>query len=86
MESTAAKMRGKVGTEVSLTLLPFGKELQEKKTVSLIREKISLSPVSLNLDTHTGSIPIGYIRLNQFSANAAQEISNAITNLEKQGA
>ena len=86
LDEAAAKMRGKVGTEVSLTLLPFGKELQEKKTVSLIREKISLSPVSLNLDTHTGSIPIGYIRLNQFSANAAQEISNAITNLEKQGA
>ena len=86
LDEAAAKMRGKVGTEVSLTLLPFGKELQEKKTVSLIREKISLSPVTLNLDTHTGSIPIGYIRLNQFSANAAQEISNAITNLEKQGA
>jgi carboxyl-terminal processing protease len=86
LDEAAAKMRGKVGTKVSLTLLPFGKELQEKKTVSLIREKISLSPVSLNLDTHTGSIPIGYIRLNQFSANAAQEISNAITNLEKQGA
>ena len=86
LDEAAAKMRGEVGTEVSLTLLPFGKELQEKKTVSLIREKISLSPVSLNLDTHTGSIPIGYIRLNQFSANAAQEISNAITNLEKQGA
>ena len=86
LDEAAAKMRGKVGTKVSLTLLPLGKELQEKKTVSLIREKISLSPVTLNLDTHTGSIPIGYIRLNQFSANAAQEISNAITNLEKQGA
>ena len=86
LDEAAAKMRGKVGTKVSLTLLPLGKEPQEKKTVSLIREKISLSPVSLNLDTHTGSIPIGYIRLNQFSANAAQEISNAITNLEKQGA
>jgi carboxyl-terminal processing protease len=30
--------------------------------------------------------PVGYIRLNQFNANAAQEVAHAIYGLEKQGA
>jgi carboxyl-terminal processing protease len=86
LDEAAARMRGKQGTKVSLTILPAAKTLPDTRTVSLIREKISLSPVAVNLDKQSAPLPIGYIRLNQFSANAAQEVATAINNLEKQGA
>lgn len=78
LDEAAAKMRGKVGTKVSLTV---ESEQESSHRVELIRDKIALNPVSSRLD---GSI--GYIRLNQFSANATQEVAHAISNLEKQGA
>jgi carboxyl-terminal processing protease len=52
----------------------------------LIRDRISLNPVFANLDQQSGDLPLGYIRLSQFSANAAQEVAAAVADLEKQGA
>ncbi|WP_013320294.1 carboxyl-terminal processing protease CtpA [Gloeothece verrucosa] len=85
LDEAAAKMRGPKGTKVSLTILPNGQQESQQRTVDLIRDRISLSSVYASLDQH-GSIPIGYIRLTQFSANAAKEVSQAIKELEKQGA
>jgi carboxyl-terminal processing protease len=85
LDEAAAKMRGQTGTKVSLKIQPHGKEANDVRIVDLLRDRISLNPVYANLDRQSG-IPIGYIRLNQFSANAATEISRAVDKLEQQGA
>jgi carboxyl-terminal processing protease len=38
------------------------------------------------LDSQKDGVPVGYIRLTQFSANATAEVADAINRLEKQGA
>lgn len=83
LDEAAARMRGPRGTVVSLTVRPNGKD--NIREVKIVRDRISLSPVFATLDTQTANIPVGYVRLSQFSANAAQEIAHAINDLEKQG-
>lgn len=91
LDEAAVRMRGVKGTTVSLTLQPppTGKNPTDPdpiRTVSIVRDQISLSPVYAALDQSTPTHPIGYIRLSQFSANATKEVGNAIANLQKQGA
>jgi len=83
LDEAAAKMRGPVGTTVTLKIQ--GKE-GEAKAIELIRDRIALNPVYATLDSQQDSIPVGYIRLTQFSANAPSELTNAVNKLEKQGA
>ncbi len=72
-------IRGPVGTEVTLTIRRGDQELEFK----LQRARIELHPVRYSLqDTPLGKV--GYIRLNQFSANAAGEMREAIQDLERQ--
>lgn len=55
----------------------------QQKDYQLTRARIELHPVRYSYQkTPTGGV--GYIRLNQFSANAAPEMRNAIQDLEKQ--
>ncbi|MGK7928943.1 MAG: carboxyl-terminal processing protease CtpA [Spirulina sp.] len=84
LDEAAMKMRGKVGTQVELTL--ERKDETEGETVEIIRDRIALNPVSAHLDTTSGTIPIAYLRLSQFSANATRELAHAIADLEAQGA
>jgi carboxyl-terminal processing protease len=77
-------MRGPVGTTVSLKVKSKAKE-GSIRTVDLVRDRISLNPVYATLDTYN-NVPIGYLRLNQFSANAAMEIAHAVNKLEQEGA
>lgn len=85
LDDAAAKMRGQIGTKVSLKIQPHDKEETDFRLVDLVRDRISLNPVYASLDKQ-GNVPIGYIRLNQFSANATEEISRAVSTLNKQGA
>ncbi|EAZ92158.1 carboxyl-terminal processing protease CtpA [Crocosphaera chwakensis] len=85
LDEAATKMRGPRGTTVSLTILPYQKE-SDVRDIKIVRDRISLSPVTASLNQPIPNLPIGYIRLNQFSANAAQEMAEAINNLEKEGA
>ncbi|WP_009543917.1 carboxyl-terminal processing protease CtpA [Crocosphaera subtropica] len=85
LDEAATKMRGPRGTTVSLTILPYQKE-SNVRDIEIVRDRISLSPVTASLNQPTPNLPIGYIRLNQFSANAAEEMAEAIYNLEKEGA
>jgi len=82
LDEAATRMRGRIGTKVTLKVQTPGKEPQE---IELQRDKITLNPVYAQLDTTTGQA-IGYIRLTQFSANASKEVAHAITNLESKGA
>ena len=85
LDEAAAKMRGPAGTKVAIRVQSTGDKADKPRTVNLIRDRISLNPVYANLDTHSDK-PIGYIRLNQFSANAAAEIAHGVNQLEKEGA
>ncbi len=84
LEEAATKMRGRQGTAVSLGVKSLGEE--EIRVVRIVRDRISLNPVYARLDTESSSIPVGYIRLSQFSANATTEIAHSIKNLQREGA
>lgn len=72
-------IRGKPGTEVTLTIQRDQEEIDYKIT----RARIEIHPVRYSYrDTSIGGI--GYIRLNQFSAIAAQEMRDGIKDLESQ--
>ena len=71
-------IRGQPGTQVNLTISRNGqiKEFQIK------RAQIEIRPVRYSYQTSsTGGI--GYIRMNEFSANAPAEMQDAIKSLEK---
>ena len=84
LDEAAAMMRGKIGTKVSLRL-QSDRDKAKPRTVEVVRDRISLNPVYTALDTSTEQ-KIGYVRLNQFSANAAQEIAHGVFDLERKGA
>ncbi|MEQ9549076.1 MAG: S41 family peptidase [Coleofasciculus sp. G3-WIS-01] len=70
-------IRGKPGTDVTLTIQRDEEQIDYKIT----RARIEIHPVRYSYrSTPTGGI--GYIRLNQFSAIAAQEMREAIKELE----
>ncbi len=72
-------IRGQEGTPVTLTIQRGNQE----KDYQLTRARIEIRPVRYSLqNTPTGQV--GYIRLNQFSANAAEEMQDAIKDLETQ--
>jgi carboxyl-terminal processing protease len=76
-------MRGAVGTKVSLVV---EREGQAQREIELKRDRIAVNPVVAQLQTSSKEVPIGYIRLTQFNANAVAEVAHAIASLEKQGA
>jgi carboxyl-terminal processing protease len=82
LDTAAVKMRGAKGTNVSLLIQTADKSPRE---IILIRQKIELNPVTAELHTENGR-KIGYLRLAQFSAKAAQELGDNITKLKQQGA
>lgn len=84
LDEAAARMRGPTGTKVSLQIQSSAEE-NPIRNVQLVRDRISLNPVYAKLDK-LNSKSIGYIRLNQFSANAAQEIAHSVDRLQRQGA
>jgi carboxyl-terminal processing protease len=78
VNAAVALIRGQPGTQVKLTILRNG----QQKDFQIKRARIEIHPVRYSSqNTPTGSV--GYIRLNQFSANAAAEMRDAIKELEK---
>ncbi|MFM9265534.1 carboxyl-terminal processing protease CtpC [Tychonema sp. BBK16] len=71
-------IRGQVNTEVTLTIVRKNKEIEFK----LKRAKIEIHPVRYSVQKSSIG-EIGYIRLNQFSANAASEMRSSMEDLEK---
>jgi carboxyl-terminal processing protease len=72
-------IRGPAGTQVKLTVLRGTQELE----FSIKRARIEIHPVRYTLQkTPIGNV--GYVRLITFSANATEEMRNAIQDLEKQ--
>jgi len=83
IDEAAARMRGPAGTKVTLKV-QAGNE--EPKYIELVRDRIALNPVYFTLAQQPDGLPVGYIRLTQFSANATEGIAEAIDSLESQGA
>ena len=78
LEATAARLRGSVGSQVVLTLLP--PEEEEPLELTLERRNIDLRPVRtrrLRSDAHT----LGYIRITQFSESVPDQVREAIEDL-----
>ncbi len=83
LDEAAARMRGPIGTSVTLRIQ--GKD-GVPKSIELVRSRIALNAVYAVLDSQPDGVPVGYIRLTQFSANAPAEVADAINRLEEQGA
>ncbi len=82
LDEAATKMRGPMGSRVSLVVEHDG----EAREIQILRDRIAVNPVVAGLHTSPKGVPIGYIRLTQFNANAVTEVAHAIARLEKQGA
>jgi carboxyl-terminal processing protease len=80
LNDAVSKIRGQVGTSVTLTIRRGDEELD----VPIARARIEIHPVRYNAQAGPEG-QVGYIRLNQFSANAAEEMGEAIKDLESQG-
>ncbi|MBD2499094.1 carboxyl-terminal processing protease CtpC [Anabaena azotica] len=72
-------IRGAAGTPVTLTI----QRNNQQKQFKITRARIEIHPVRYS-QKQTPVGKVGYIRLNQFSANASKEMQEAIRNLEKQ--
>lgn len=81
VEDASSLIRGEVGTKVNLEIRR-GK-VPESFTVSLQRARIELPTVRYSAN-QAGTSKIGYIRLNEFSSHAAEQMRRAIEELSKQ--
>ncbi|MBH8574753.1 S41 family peptidase [Nostocaceae cyanobacterium CENA369] len=70
-------IRGEAGTKVNLTI----QRNKQVKEFAIERARIEIHPVKYS-QKQTPAGNLGYIRLNQFSANAGKEMQNAIKDLE----
>jgi len=80
IEEASAMIRGRLGTPVTLQLRRRGRAAFNLK---LRRARIELPTVTYTLKQEGGN-KIGYIRLNEFNANAAGQTRQAIQRLESQ--
>ena len=74
-------IRGPIGSRVTLTIERDG----ESFDVVIIRERISINPVVSRINTTEDGVKVGYIRLKQFSAHAAADMSEVIKEMEEEG-
>lgn len=75
-------IRGEVGTEVSLRVSRQG---LHEETIAIVRDLIQVPTVHYALKQEAGN-QFGYIRLNEFSSHAAEQMQDAIQALKQQGA
>ena len=74
-----SKVRGEVGTDVTLTIQRGSQELEVKIT----RAKISIETVKGTVDETDPTI--GHVKINSFAKNTAQEVENTVTDLRQKG-
>ena len=83
LEQATDAIQGQVGTEVSLQVSRQEKKEQNVFEVSLKRSQIEIPSVTYNLNQE-GQLRVGYIKLDEFSSHAAEQMQQAIAELEKQ--
>ena len=79
IESVSDKLKGKPGTELTLSMKRYG--VEEPLEFTLIREKISINNVP-----YYGMIDhaTAYIRISNFTTGASKEVENALKTLQKE--
>ena len=80
LEQASAEIKGEVGTNVSLQVARQGKEAFD---VTITRAQIELPSVDYNVQEEDG-IKVGYIKLDEFSSHAAEQMKKAIEDLSKE--
>ena len=80
LEQASAEIKGEVGTEVSLHIARQG---QETFDVTITRAQIELPSVEYNVQEEDG-LKVGYIKLDEFSSHAAEQMKKAIEDLSKE--
>jgi carboxyl-terminal processing protease len=80
INTVASKLRGEVGTEVTLKISREGEEMPIE--FRLLRAEIVIKDVAYAGIIRDG---IGYIKLTHFSKNAGNEVEDAIRELKRQG-
>ena len=82
LEQASAQIKGEVGTEVKLTISRPAKPNFE---VAISRAQIELPSVSYTLNQEQDS-KVGYIKLDEFSSHAAEQMQKAIKELSSKQA
>lgn len=80
VEQAANKIRGAVGTNVSLRI---GREGQKEFDLTLTRARIELETVTYRVNNE-GNRKIGYIQLREFNSHAAEQMQEAIEALTRE--
>lgn len=80
LEQASAQIKGEIGTEVELQI---SREGTESFDVTLAREQIELPSVDYNL-SEAGQTKVGYIKLDEFSSHAAEQMEKAIEDLNEE--
>ncbi|KAF7818998.1 carboxyl-terminal-processing peptidase 3, chloroplastic [Senna tora] len=87
-EAAAQKLRGNAGTTVTVKVKESRRNYGIRE-VKLPREYIKLSPISSAIIPHRSPdgqlTKTGYVKLSAFSQTAAEDMKNAIQDLENQG-
>ncbi len=78
IEDAVKLIRGQRGTSVKLEILRNGSTFFK----TLARQKIEIKSVSSKINRTRGGLFIGYIRIKQFNANAANEMKVTLKDLE----
>ena len=79
IEQASTEIKGEVGTEVSLKISRPNKKVFD---VTLVREQIELPSVGYTLKQE-GNLKVGYIKLDEFSSHAAEQMQKAIEDLSE---
>jgi carboxyl-terminal processing protease len=82
LDEAAERMRGTPGSHVVLTV---SHDSGPEQDFDIVRDRITLNPVSFSRKHISDGLEVGYVRLNQFNANATGAIAQAIDELESQG-
>jgi carboxyl-terminal processing protease len=82
LEEASAEIKGQLGTKVKLKI---ARENKPEFEVAIARAQIELPSVSYNLNQEQGS-KVGYIKLDEFSSHAAEQMQKAIADLSKKDA
>ncbi|MGD1920072.1 MAG: carboxyl-terminal processing protease CtpB [Pleurocapsa sp.] len=82
LEQASAEIKGEVGTEVKLKIAREGEPNFE---VAIARAQIELPSVSYTLKQEQNS-KVGYIKLDEFSSHAAEQMQKAIEDLSQKQA
>lgn len=80
LEQASAEIKGEAGTEVSLQIERQGEETFD---VTLTRAQIELPSVDYHVQDEDG-LKVGYIKLDEFSSHAAEQMKKAIEELNKE--